>query len=111
MQVAVDHRLPLFTHRTRRPGQTVTRQDDKVKSYVDGKEIQQLGASGSRLSPHQTFAGEQALDQAALADIAAAGKGNFRPIRCRTTFQGRSTGDKVCAMNMHQLNSRLLAYL
>ena len=73
----------------------------------DAVEIVELRAGhGRAANPAQ-----DRVDQAALADIAATGKGNFRPIRCRTTFQGRSTGDKVCTVNMHQLNSRLLTYL
>ena len=90
-----DHRPPLLLHRQGHLGEAVAGEVDQGEGAVDVEEVEQLGAPGGGGGAHQPAAVEEGVDQAALADVAAPGKGDLRQGRGRAGRQGRGAGDEA----------------
>jgi len=100
-KVILDHFLPFFPAGQGNLCKAIAGQIDDIPLVVDIEMIDQLGFAGGAGGLGQLVIVANHIDQRGLADIAAADKGIFRPVRFRTLGILRAADHIDGGMNVH----------
>ena len=100
-EVILDHFFPFFPAGQGNLGEAITGKVDDIPFVVDVEMIDQLGLTGGTGGLGQFLTVADHIDQGRLADIAAADKSIFRPVRFRTLSIIRAAYHVDGGMNDH----------